>query len=153
MTFLKLERHALMRPGSATLCSVALMHITQAVLWLAMPSAGGATCLLALLRTSHAMENPDGQHIVTAVMIAGGICGMIGTVCRVGPIRIFLFLPQQMLLGVMAFGGIVASYQGKYLDGTVISGAHIAADQMVYLFLLIAHTNAMIRRSREPSDG
>lgn len=148
----KIDNRPFARGGSVTIVVVSLVHIYQAILWSIWPAqTGGATCLIYLLRSMHALDSPDGATFASLMMIAGAILALIGALFRFGWIRILLFIPQQAILCFMAGGGMVAVQQGAYLDGTVIPWQHISADQIWPLAVLVIHTSAILRRCWDPN--
>lgn len=137
-------RHA----GTAAILYICAAHLVQAVLILLYWTAGGSTPLLALAGAIHAVDgvSPDETAIVLLVTLT---LAAWGTLFPLGRYRVLLFLPQQFLLGIMGFGGLVAAWHGAYLDGTVIPWPHIATDQIAWLALFFIHMNAIVRRSRD----
>ena len=123
------------------------MHITQAVI-LTIPGGSGATDMIALLRWA---VFGTGHFVLFAVMITSAVLALYGALFRVGWPRITLFVPQIILLGIEALGGIDAASAGSYLDGTVVPGAfaHILNDQIGYACLLAIHFIAIIWRAQD----
>lgn len=68
-----------------------------------------------------------------------------GLVHRVSPgLKMFYLLPQQLVLGVSAAGGVLAIIHSHYADGVPRPGTFIAADQAAVILTWIGHTAAMM---------
>jgi hypothetical protein len=86
--------------------------------------------------------------VLVAVMFASVALAIYGTLFRIGWSRIGFFLLQQVLLGIMGWGGVYAALQGHYLDGTPIPAPQIFNDQIAYSAWFLAHIWAMGFRAR-----
>jgi hypothetical protein len=139
------------RGGAMTILICVLMHSYQGILLLAAPHAINATPLLALSTVFRALEIRDAHLLLGWLLIVSSALAGGGALARVGRLRIWLFLPQHFFLGVMATGGIWASFLGHYLDGTVIPWQHISADQAPIAALFLVHTVAIVLRCWEPA--
>jgi len=89
---------------------------------------------------------PHGMHVAAIFMLWSAILGLAGALLRLDWIRLALFMPQQIVLGIMAGGGMLAAHQGMYFDGTIVPWQHIYVDQMGMVALFIAHLFAILRR-------
>lgn len=149
---LSLARQPLQRNGSVSIVAVSLMHIYQMYLLAHWPATVNATSILALQIIEKLIYSHDGlRYIILAVWLSA-IAALIGTLCKIERGRLFIFLPQHLFLGIMAFGGLWAMWKGHYLDGTKIPWPHISADQVAYIVLFAIHSYAIIRRCHDP-DG
>jgi hypothetical protein len=126
------------------------MSITQAALLVFSPVSGHATAVLALVVALGVLLGPH-PNIVAGIMAGSAILALAGAMMRIGRARLAIFAPQQFLLFAMAAGGLVAAWDGAYLDGTVIDWSHILSDQLVTAGLFAIHWNATVRRARDPS--
>ena len=136
--------------GAPTICFVSLLHTFQAFVLLLWPVAVLATPLYAIRDVLHAL-GWEGAHpylIALILLVSSNVASYAAVAPRLR-FRLWFFVPQNLLLAVMAVGGIVASTAGAYLDGTVIPWPHIAADQAPVFALLSAHTVAIARRCAE----
>lgn len=146
-----LDPHPFWRAGTGPILVVCAMQIVEAGMLLGFPPAVGATPLLAMLISLQVM-GLGSVHGLAICLLIGAALAVVGAIFRIGCARLAILMPQNFLLGVMAFGGIVAAAHGRYLDGTTIPGVHIFADQLGMLALLVIHSVAIIDRSRDP-DG
>lgn len=128
------------------------MHITQAITMLLYPAAMKATSTLGVVRAFEWLNIPDGYVHTAEVMIVCALTALVGTFFRWDSIRLLLFIPQQIILGLMVGGALLAIALGRYLDGTPIDSAHIFVDQCVWIILFLLHWDAIKRRSREPNQ-
>jgi hypothetical protein len=140
------------RRGSSIIFVVSGLHIMQALMMMIWPVSSGATCLLALVRVFHSAGSPDGLHFISFFMLASVLLAMYANLMKIGKSRLFLFIPQHILLGIMAGGGVLATWEGRYLDGTVIPWQHVWADQSMILAAFLMHTLAILLRCWDP-DG
>lgn len=148
---LKLDPHPFSRGGSIAIISICAMHIMQASLLLYSPAAGNATSMKALLLTILALGIPGNDRALSYTMIITALLALYGAMFRVGKIRLAVFIPQHLMLGVMAIGGLWAAAHGAYLDGTAMPWVHILADQLGIVALFVVHTSAIIRRAQDPN--
>jgi hypothetical protein len=127
-----------------------MMSVIQAALLVLRPMSGNATAVKAL---QVALDYLVGSHpnVVAAIMVACATLAMAAALLRIGRARLAMFAPQQFLLFAMAAGGLVAAWNGAYLDGTVIDWSHILSDQLVTAGLFAIHWNQTVRRSRDPN--
>jgi hypothetical protein len=139
------------RHGARVIMTVSALHLYQAVMMLHWPSAGQSTCLIALLNVLHALDSPDGRVFMAITMVVTAALALMAAFLRLGWMRLAMFMPQHFILGTMAFGGIWASVVGHYLDGVIVTWQQISTDQMGLMALFIVHTDAILRRSRDPS--
>lgn len=143
------------RLASSVIVVISLMHVYQASLILWGHRAGNATALRAVIEVFRIMQHPD---MVASAMVASAVLAVIGTMFRLGWARMLIFfIPQNIFTAAMAAGGLVATYDGAYLDGTrtypdgsPIGWAHISGDQVAFSALLVLHFLATWRRCREP---
>jgi hypothetical protein len=143
------------RIESAVIIVISLMHIYQANLILWGDHAGNATALRAVIEVFRVMQHPN---MVAAAMVASAILAIIGTLFHIGWARMLVFfIPQNIFAGAMAAGGLVATYNSAYLDGTrtypdgsPIGWAHISGDQVAFSALFVLHFLATWRRCGEP---
>jgi hypothetical protein len=144
-----LDPHPFERDGTFTIFVISAVSLVQAGLLVFRPVSGHATAVMALLVTfSYLLGNhPD---IVAAIMAACAVLALAAAVLKIGWARLALFAPQQFLLFAMAAGGLLAAWNGTYLDGTVIAWSHILSDQLVTAGLFAIHWNATVRRARDP---
>jgi hypothetical protein len=130
------------------------MHIYQACLLLWGAHAGNATALRAVIEVFRVLHNP---HMVAGAMMLSAVLAIAGTLLRLGWARLLVFLiPQNIFAGAMAYGGLVATYNGTYLDGTqtypdgsLIGRAHISGDQIAFMAIFITHISATVWRCRD----
>lgn len=132
------------------------MHVVQASLMMYSLTTGDATCMTAMLLTiaqvAKWLGTPDHySQELTILLFVTATLAMVGVLFRLGRIRLAIFLPQNVVLGVMMVGGICAAWQGAYLDGTVIPWPHILADQLWTAILLLVHTRAIVKRAQDPN--
>jgi hypothetical protein len=116
-----------------------------------MPAAIAATNLKAVLLAFGFFHLPTAAPDLQMALCVGAALALVGAAFRVGLLRIAIFVPQHLLLGGMAWGGLLASYQGNYLDGTSMAWVHINADQVGYVALFVVHSSAIVRRCRDPN--
>lgn len=135
--------------GSPVICFVSATHILTALVTLISPESAGATSMIALLGGMHALDSPDGARFMCATMLFTGTLSLVAALFPVGPARLAMFLPQHLMLAVMALGGLAAAWHGEYLDGTIIPRAHIFTDQIWLSSVWCMHMNAILRRSGE----
>lgn len=145
-----IDRRPFDRAGTLTILSVSLLHLYQGGMLLTQAHAVTATPLLAL------RDVLDGIGLHThdtlgALLLATALVALAGAFHKIGWPRILFFVPQHFVLGVMALGGVWATFLGHYLDGTVIPWQHISADQAPMTALFLAHTAAILRRCWDPS--
>lgn len=141
-----LDPHPLERAGTGAILLVSLMQLVEIALFLAFPSAIGATPLLALLFTAAGRT-----HFLAAGMLVSIALAAIGAFCRIGWPRLLLLIPQHFLLGVMALGYVAAAFRGSYLDATPMGWPHIAAEATIVTTLWLVHSHAIVRRARDPN--
>jgi hypothetical protein len=138
------------RDGTFTICVISILSISQAALLVLWPVSGHATAVFALIVSLSAIFGQH-QNVVAAIMAGSAILALAGALLKMGWPRLAIFAPQQFLLFAMALGGLVAAYDGAYLDGTVIAWSHILSDQLVTVGLFAIHWHATVRRSRDPN--
>ncbi len=149
--FARLDPHPFSRGGSWAILTISMMHIYQALILSWWPQALRATDMTALFLALRMINLQIHVPSLQIIMILSSILALIGAFFRVGRIRLIVFLPQHLIIGAMAWGGLYASYVGHYLDGTHVSWAHISVDQIGYLSLFSIHSSAIIRRYRDPN--
>lgn len=133
---------------------ISLVHIYQAWLLMFYNHAGNATALRAVIEVFDILHY---HSLVAVTMLASALLAVAGTLFRLGWARmVVFFIPQNVFAGAMAFGGIVAAFEGAYLDGTrtyldgtLIGWAHISGDQVAFTALFIIHLFATWRRCNE----
>jgi hypothetical protein len=145
-----LDPHPFARGGSVAICAVSVMHLIQAGLLLWSPAAGNATGMRALLTVLDAAGGGSAEGAAPAMVIAA-LLAAAGALLRLGWVRLLIFVPQHLVLGVMALGGLYAASRGAYLDGTVIGWEHILADQLPLAALFVVHSSAILRRAWDPN--
>lgn len=143
-----LDRYCLRRNGARTICILSVMQLCQAFLVAFWPPAAGATSTIALLRWAVLCE---GRYCLVALLAICATMAIFGAIMHIGRARIYYFVPQHILLGIMGFGGLMAAMSGAYLDGTHIPWSHILNDQMAYFFIFSLHFDAIIKRARDHS--
>jgi hypothetical protein len=136
------------RNGSVVICIVSAMHFVQALLIIFYPSAINPSSLLAIQRWLAFGIEPVSIPVVVAVMLISVAMAVYGTLFRIGWPRIGFFLLQQVLLGLMGWGGVYAALHGAYLDNTSIPAPQIFNDQLVYSAFFLVHIWAMGFRAR-----
>lgn len=147
----ELDPYPFSRGGSVVIVVIALMHVYQAGLLHWWPSAIHATNLTAVSMAFRFLHLANGIVCLQIIMYTAAALAVIGAFFRLGWIRVAIFIPQHLILGAMAWGGLLAAYQGHYLDGTQVSWAHITADQAGYVALFLMHSSAIIRRCQDPN--
>jgi hypothetical protein len=145
------DAHPFARGGSVTICAIGLMFIIQASLLAIWPSSGKATTIRALEITFLYFFG-IGDEWLSFVMVASAVLAFMGTLFRLGHLRLAIFVPQHVLLFFMMLGAVAASWQGAYLDGTVMPRPHIVSDQMAIVTLFVIYSSAIVRRARD-SNG
>jgi hypothetical protein len=136
--------------GAAVIAIVLGMHITQAVILLLDSHAVGGIALAAMLAVASS-AGVAGAHMLGVIMLGFAGCTIVG-VTRPGlhPIwRLALMLPQQALLTIAAWGAVEAIWRSAYADGVLRSAGFILADQLPLLVILMTHTVAIVRRSKD----
>jgi hypothetical protein len=146
---LSLDPHPFSRGGSVAICAVSLLHFIQATLYLYSDVAGNATPLRGLLYVFWAFG--IAPKLAIPILMVSAMLGLVGALCRLGWIRLAIFLPQHLCLGIMAGGGVFAAWQGAYLDGTALPWVHILVDQIPVSAIFLVHTSAIVRRARDPN--
>lgn len=147
----RLERdpHPFARGGSFAICAVSVMHAAQAGLLFWTHAGGDSTPVRALLFILWTFG--IGPRVAIPILITTSALAMLGAMCRLGWVRLLVFVPQHFCLGVMAFGGLYAASRGSYLDGVVMPWGHILTDQLPISALFAVHTSAIVRRARDPN--
>ncbi len=124
------------------LLAIAVLHIIWAGLVLIDHSALNATPLAEF-------RNMEPWH-VGFVLCAVSACAMVGTWLSTNQfIRLALFVPQQTVLilsAMMVFSSII---MGQYIDGTIVSRPHLAADQILVIIVAIVHGMALRRAAQD----
>jgi hypothetical protein len=139
------------RAGTITILAVALVHLYEAGVLLSGPQAMTATSITAFRIVLKAFDLPHNHFTIAATLLVTALLASIGTICRISHARIFTFLPQHAILGVMAGGGVWAMVVGHYLDGVVVPWQHISVDQAPLFALFISHSAAILRRCWDPT--
>jgi hypothetical protein len=137
--------------GTTEIVVISLMHAYQACLLLWGAHAGNATALRAVMEFSKFTCH---SNVVAGAMLVSAGLAFVGALHRVGWARLLVFfIPQNVFAGAMAAGGLVATYNGAYLDGTktypdgtAIGWAHISGDQVAFSALFVIHFFATWRR-------
>lgn len=131
--------------------AIALMHVYQSWLMYKNVAALGATNLTAVLLAFRFNHLANGMAYMQLMMCAAAALALFGAFCRLGWVRIVIFIPQHLILGAMAWGGVYAAHVGHYLDKTPMAWSHISADQFGYVALFVVHSSAIVRRCRDPN--
>lgn len=139
---MKFDPRPFARAGAFDILVVSGMHTVQFVCTMFWSSAVGATCIKGLSDSLGLLGLPGDRLTVVVVVSGAVVLALIGDLCRIGRVRLLLLVPQNLVLMVMAGGGVHAAYAGRYLDGTLIPSPHIANDQIAYLALFIVHSRA-----------
>lgn len=112
----------------------------------------GASILLAgsVPITSAALVDrllPWGRWVGLVYLLGAALAlwAIIVREARWGPLLLML---QQTLLLLAALSAIDAIVLGRYADGTVVSRAHLFADQVIFPLLAIGHGWELLRPSR-----
>jgi hypothetical protein len=145
---------SLRRFESTVIIVISLMHIYQANLIVWGDHASNATALRAILEVFMIIQH---QSLVAIAMVISAILAITGTLFHLGRERMLVFfIPQNIFAGAMAAGGLVATYNSAYLDGTKtypdgspIGWAHISGDQIAFSAIFILHFLATWWRCRE----
>lgn len=143
------DRRAIWRAGTITILTVCMVHLGIGVLLVIFPAAGGATILLGIQGVIHLADGTNRAVVSTALILSTALA-VWGVLCKHHWPRVLLFMPQQLLLVVMAGSGVVAAIHGAYLDGTPSPWPHIIADQAGWMGYVAAHAWAIYRRCQEP---
>jgi len=140
----------LSKAGAPTIFITSSMHLSQAFVIAKDPNAVGATYTLGILKAIQSLFHvSDHAGAVVGAMVVVALLALSGITLRLGKIRLAMLLPQHLLLGAMAIGGLAAIWQGAYLDGTLIDRGHIYVDQIVCTALWWAHSYAILGRARD----
>lgn len=142
----KYDPEGWLRSGSLTILAVCGLHIHQAILLLYSPYTASTTALISMRSLLKGFGVPAPEMSIGIMMLVSAFVAAMGVLYRIGRSRFFWLLSQQVFLGVMAAGGIIATIKGYYLDGTKIHWQQINADQAAYLWFFIAHFVAIGRR-------
>lgn len=135
------------------MCICVASIILAWVAWLltTCPATANATPVGALIYigflVGRALGLPDVIRWLPEILWASAALSLTGTLFRLGWIRLALFLPENLILGCMATGGVIAAVHGSYLDGTIKPWQHISADQAFCLGFYIVHLSAIWRRA------
>lgn len=143
------DKTAWKKNGSVTILSVTFAHMVMAILLLQSHETVGATSLTSIKDLIGPWTDLYRDWVLAETLIVSSVMAVLGTMCTVGRGRVLLFIPQQILMFIMALGGMWAAARGHYLDGTPMPWQHIAADQIIYVAMVGAHMNAIVRRCRE----
>ena len=144
----QIEWPALRLTPTILILLVAVWNIVQAALVLNTRQAARTTALIAF-----GYITPGGPTFAAWILIAIAVLAIIGSMFRVGRIRLAILLPQNLSLAIMAFGGVMAAINGTYLDGTRTPWQHILADQLIVFVVFIAHSYAILRRAGVVVEG
>lgn len=148
------DPHPFDRHGTFPICVISAIHIIEAGLLAFWPVAANATPIASLIYFFAVVGTyiglPDLIRWLPTIMCLSAAIAIIAALFRLGPMRLALFAPQNILLGVMSIGGLIAAYLNHYLDMTPKPWPHILADQIGFSALFAIHCWAMVRRSRDP---
>jgi hypothetical protein len=150
----RVNRRAFDFPGAAYIAMISWMHVSQAIFVHLDSRAAdfqhlhGATDLIAIFLAFHYFGWDIDATFLQALICCASSLAVVGVVFSVGWVRLATFVPQHLVLGAMGWGGVLAAWQGHYLDGTPMSWGHIGADQIGYITLFIIHSYAIWRRCR-----
>jgi hypothetical protein len=147
----QLDPHPFSRGGSVALVATAVMHVYLAALLSWQPPAIHATDLTAVMLAFRLDHLAHGIAWMQLLMCAASSLAVAGAFFRVGWVRIVIFIPQHLILGAMAWGGLYAALLGHYLDATPMVWSHINADQIGYICLFFVHSSAILRRCWDPN--
>lgn len=144
------------RGGSVCICVASIICSWQAWLLTISAATANATPIGALIYLLTIVGQEFGAPFalvrwLPAILWATATIAFFGAIFRLGWIRLALFLPQNLILGGMAIGGVIAAMHGSYLDGTVKPWEHISADQAWCLGFWLVHCSAILRRARAPN--
>jgi hypothetical protein len=127
------------------------MHLYLALLLYLDASTIGATNVLGVVMALQFFRLPSSVPFMQVLMCAAAVLGLFGAMFRVGYLRLAVFVPQHLILGAMAWGGVVAAAKHQYLDGVPMGWGHINADQVGYMALFVIHSSAIGRRCWDPN--
>lgn len=81
------------------------------------------------------------NHVGLAViLIAVAGCALLGILSRPSLGKVFLLVPQQLVLGVSAAGALHAMAASQFADGVVRSQTFLIADQSPVVLALLIHS-------------
>jgi hypothetical protein len=139
------------RAGTQDIVVICALHLYQLTVMVFAASAANATCIRALFDLLRLVVAQDGVEYIYVFVYGAVALALIGAFGKLGRARLAMLIPQQLVLSGMAYGGIIATIRGQYLDGTPIAAAHISVDQAGYGALCVIHLLAIIRRARVPN--
>ena len=120
----------------------AAQHLLWGVLLL-----GGAPLLINPLTTVHGVTSSSMVIAVGCIVVAG--------LANLGLYRddrawwgVLWYVPQQALLVLAAADALHATWVGHYADGTVVTRAHLLADQSMHILLCGFHGWALFDHAR-----
>ena len=99
---------------------------------------GQVTAIANVCGTMHAIP-------AASMLIVVGMAAMSSTLVSSRYIALALLVSQQIVLILSAVAAIQCALDGHYPDGTAVNVSHLLHDQIIYVFLAIAHTSAMIQ--------
>jgi len=109
--------------------------------------------ILLLIDSTPFYTNPIGffdlflnQTQTAVIFLMSAIVALVSPKIKHILYRFICLLPQQILLLLTAFSGIVSSLTGQYIDGTVRSGLFIFADQLPIMLLGLFYGLAIYER-------
>jgi hypothetical protein len=108
-------------------------------------SPENSTPVSAIFRaTSASPDNPVVRNLAALWLAAVAVMAVWGVTRRRGMISWIAMLPQQLLLGMAAWGAMRAMWLSHYADGVTRDRGFIMADQFPSIVLWAAHTAALI---------
>lgn len=118
-----------------------LLHITFALTILIDPKSLDATSL-------HTIADIFGKDLSFALCMLVAVMAVLAFSFKSKLARLFLMIPQQLLLLLSAGGAIQAMALSQFADGIVRSRGFIIADQAPAVIGAICHTIAVIQTAR-----
>lgn len=119
-----------------------------------------ATPVAALFTAIGVSPGDSATHPLTAAWLATvAVVALWGIFQRHNLLAIGALLPQQLLLGVSAWGAVNAIWFSHYADGVIRDRGFIAADQFANIAIWAAHTVTILivyglyRRERHPRSS
>ena len=120
------------------ICVTIAMHLSWAAGLMIEPSVIQATALHTLLRATGSPQ--------IAAFIYGGVAVLatVGLLSPWRPIRVWLILPQQIVLYLFSVSGVTyAIFLGEFADGTVRTHWFLVVDQIPVVLIAFGHSAAL----------
>jgi hypothetical protein len=147
---LALDPHPFARGGSVAIVTISLVHVSQAVVVHLWPLSARATDIMGGVMVLHFIHM-TWLPCLPLLLYLSSVLALFGALFQVGWMRLIVFVPQNLLLGAMAFGGVIAMIKGAYLDGTPMTWPHIYNDQIWVAAMWVVHSSAILRRCWDPN--